>query len=183
MRRALVVIDMLEDFVHGALANPNALGIISGIAELADAIRTEGGLVVFANDAHLPGDYEEALWGQHALAGTPGAAVIAELAPKEADIILPKRFYGSFYETGLDSILRQNGIAGIVLAGQHTNTCVRHTAYEAFCRGYAISVSDDCVAMFGDMTAEEYLKAQGEALAYLAGTYGVTVVSTWQELV
>ena len=68
--------------------------------------------MVYSNDAHLPGDFEERVWGpsRTGVQGSPGARVIAELAPREGDIELPKRFYSSFYETGLDAYLRQNDV-------------------------------------------------------------------------
>jgi nicotinamidase-related amidase len=181
-KTALIVVDMLVDFVTGALANPHAAAIVPNIAELAEAVRQEGGIVVFANDAHLPGDVEEGVWGQHALAGSAGAEVVPELAPKEGDYILPKRFYGSFNQTGLDALLRQNGVDTVIVTGQHTNMCVRHTSYEAFCAGYAIVAPSDCTAMFGEMSPEDYAQAQKEALDYLVMAYGAKVVDSWKEV-
>ena len=52
--KALVVVDMLEDFVHGALANPRAKAIIPPLQELLVHARREGWVRVFANDAHEP---------------------------------------------------------------------------------------------------------------------------------
>ena len=73
MTPAVIVIDMLDDFVTGALANPRSERIIPQIAHLLDQARERGWPVVYANDAHLPGDFEERVWGPHALAGSPGA--------------------------------------------------------------------------------------------------------------
>jgi nicotinamidase-related amidase len=148
MRPAVVIIDMLNDFVTGSLANPRSARIIPGIARLTAAARERGWPVVYANDAHLPGDFEERVWGPHALAGTPGARVIPELAPAEGDVELPKRVYSAFHETGLDAYLRQHGVDTVVLCGQHTNICVRHTAADALYRGYRIIVPPDCVEAF-----------------------------------
>jgi hypothetical protein len=41
-------------------------------------------MVIYGNDAHRPGDFELAVFGEHAMAGTRGASVIAELAPSPA---------------------------------------------------------------------------------------------------
>jgi nicotinamidase-related amidase len=62
--------------------------------------RQEGWLVVFSNDAHMPGDPEPRMWGEHAMAGTHEAEVISPLAPREDDVISPKRVYGAFDFTG-----------------------------------------------------------------------------------
>jgi nicotinamidase-related amidase len=182
-KRAVIVIDMLNDFVTGALANPAGQEITPRLATLLDHARRAGWLVVYANDAHLPGDPEERVWGPHALAGTPGADVIPELAPQPGDVVLPKRFYSSFYETGLASLLRQNGVEEVVLVGQHTNICVRHTSSDAFNNFFAISVPRDGVAMFRlpDHTNEDYDRIQQDALDYLVTCYGANI-TTIEEL-
>jgi len=161
---AVVIVDMLDDFVTGALANPRSARIIPSIATLAAHARERGWPVVYANDAHLPGDFEERVWGPHALAGSPGAGVIGELAPQDGDIELPKRFYSAFHETGLDAVLRQNGVDTIILCGQHTHICVRHTSADALYRGYRIIVPPDAVDSF---TQEDH----DSGLAYLQAIY------------
>jgi nicotinamidase-related amidase len=146
MTRALLVVDMLNDFVTGKIANPRAERIIPNIRELLDQVRDdEDWIVVYANDSHLPGDFELKVWGEHAMAGTEGAEIIAELEADPSDFVLPKRFYSSFHETGLDPLLRQHGVDTIVLTGQHTNICVRHTTADAFFRGYKVIVPRDAV--------------------------------------
>lgn len=178
--KAVIVVDMLNDFVTGELANPRSGAITPNIAALLDAARANGWLVVFGNDAHLPGDPEERVWGPHAMAGTPGADVIEELAPQPGDVVLPKRFYSSFFETGLDSLLRQNDVDEVIITGQHTNICVRHTSSDAFNGGYDITVPDDATAMFEEpgMTDDDYSRQQRDALAYLKKVYGARVMST-----
>ena len=101
--KALIIIDMLDDFVDGALANPKAQAIVPNLQRFLAHAREAGWIVVFSNDAHQPGDPEMAVWGPHAMAGAPGAEVIKALAPREGprEIISPKRFYGAFDGTGL----------------------------------------------------------------------------------
>ena len=79
-RPAILVVDMLNDFVTGALACERGKGIVPATAALLDAAREAGVPVIFCNDAHLPGiDREFELWGEHAIAGSEGAQVIPEL--------------------------------------------------------------------------------------------------------
>jgi nicotinamidase-related amidase len=164
VKPAVVIVDMLDDFVTGSLANPRAERIIANIAELAARARELGWPVIYANDAHLPGDFEERVWGPHALAGSPGARVIERLAPQEGDLELPKRVYSAFHETGLDAYLRQHGVDTVILAGMHTDICVRHTSADALYRGYRIIVPPDAVEAF---TQEEH----DSGLAYLEMAY------------
>mgnify|MGYP000553141899 CR=1 FL=1 len=59
MKTALVVLDMLNDFVDGTLANPAATPVIGNIDQLTAAARSrDDWMVVYANDAHKPGDVE-----------------------------------------------------------------------------------------------------------------------------
>ncbi|HXF71188.1 MAG TPA: isochorismatase family cysteine hydrolase [Actinomycetota bacterium] len=169
--KALVVIDMLNDFVTGKIANPRAERIIPTISDLLGRARAdrEGWLVVYANDAHLPGDFELRVWGEHAMAGTPGAEIIPELAAREGDFVLPKRTYSAFHETGLDPLLRAHGVDTLVLAGQHTNICIRHTTADAFFRGYRVIVPEDAVEAMSEEDHEGGLR-------YLETIYKAEVV-------
>lgn len=182
--KAVIVIDMLNDFVTGSLANPAGEAILPQLVKLLNGAREQGWLVVYANDAHLPGDPEEKVWGPHAMAGTPGADVVPQIAPQEGDAVLPKRFYSSFFETGLASLLRQNDADEVIIVGQHTHICVRHTSSDAFNNGFEISVPSDAVAMFRtpDMSDEDYAAAQKDALDYLVGVYAANI-TTVDELI
>ena len=170
--KALIVIDMLEDFVHGALANPRAEAILEPLQRLLAYARSAGWVIVYSNDAHEPGDPELSIWGEHAMAGTPGAQVIHELEPRpnERELLCPKRAYGAFDGTGLDAQLRSLGIDEVVLAGQHTHICVRHTAYGGLIRGYAITVASDAVCAFEEVDEQD-------ALDYLRSVYGARIAT------
>jgi len=162
---AVIVIDMLNDFVTGNLKCERAQNIIPNIKKLIEAARKNNVTVVYSNDAHYPQDYEVVeKWGSHAIKGTKGAEVISELKPTTKDYIVEKRTYSGFYETGLDPLLRSLGVKTVILIGLHTNMCVRHTAADAFFRGYKIIVAKDGVEAF---TQED----QDSGLKYLEYVY------------
>jgi nicotinamidase-related amidase len=173
--RALIIVDMLNDFVDGKLANPKAQAIIGPLQRLLAHARDEGWVVVFSNDAHQPADPELRVWGEHAMAGTREAEVIEQLAPGEGEIVSPKRVYGAFDFTGLDERLKQRGVDEVVITGQHTHICVRHSSYGALIRGYAITIPRDSVCGFEGVDEDE-------ALAYLEMAYGAKI-TTVDELV
>jgi nicotinamidase-related amidase len=169
--KALVIVDMLDDFVTGALANPCAQRIVEPLARLLEhARRDDGWVVVFSNDAHDPADPELQVWGEHAMAGSAGARVISELEPQPGpdEIVSPKRAYGAFDGTGLDEQLRALGIDEVVVCGQHTHICVRHSSYGALIRGYRVTVPRDAVCAFDGVDEDE-------ALDYLVMAYGATI--------
>jgi nicotinamidase-related amidase len=170
--KALVIIDMLDDFVDGALANPRARAIVPPLQRLLEHARRAGWVVVFSNDAHQPGDPELKVWGEHAMAGSAGAQVISDLEPRPGarELISPKRAYGAFDGTGLDEQLRGLGVDEVVLAGQHTHICVRHSSYGALIRGYEITIPADAVCAFEGVD-------ENDALDYLRDTYAARITS------
>jgi nicotinamidase-related amidase len=173
--KALIIVDMLKDFVDGELANPRAHRIIGPLERLLEYARASGWVVVFSNDAHKPGDPELKVWGEHAMEGTPGARVINELAPRDGEIVSPKRTYGAFDETGLAEELRERGVDEVVITGQHTHICVRHSSYGALRNGFDITIPRDAVCAFEGVDEDD-------ALEYLKMAYGANV-TTVDELV
>ena len=170
--KALIIVDMLKDFVDGQLANPRSERIVAPLGRLLSHARENGWVVVFSNDAHQPGDPELKVWGDHAMAGDPGAEVIDELAPREGanEIVSPKRAYGAFDGTGLEEELRDRGVDEVVITGQHTHICVRHSSYGALIRGFDVTIPRDAVCAFEGVDEDE-------ALEYLEKTYGARVTT------
>ncbi len=163
---AILVVDMLNDFVTGALTCDRGKAIVPATAELLDAARAAGVPVIFCNDAHIKGiDRELKLWGDHAIAGTPGAQVIPELKVSDKDYVVPKRRYSGFFQTDLDILLTELGVRTVVMTGLHTHMCVRHTSADAYCLGYDVVVAKEATNSF---TEEDYLNG----LAYLKTCYG-----------
>jgi nicotinamidase-related amidase len=172
---AIILVDMLNDFVTGELKVKRAENVVAPLQRLVVAARKNDVPVIYSNDAHYPQDVEVTRkWGNHAIKGTPGAEVIRELKPEEGkDYIVEKRTYSGFYETGLDSLLRSlykgDAVKTVVLGGLHTHMCVRHTAADAFFRGYHIIIAKDGVEAF---TAED----QEQGLKYLENVYNAKIM-------
>ncbi|MDY6984859.1 MAG: isochorismatase family cysteine hydrolase [Candidatus Thermoplasmatota archaeon] len=170
--KALLVIDMLNDFLTGSLKCERAFHIVPEIKKVSDAFREQGLPVVYCNDAHIKGiDREISMWGEHAMAGTRGAEVIEELAPQTGDYIVPKRRYSCFFGTELDMLLRELGVDEVVLTGLHANLCVRHTAADAYFLGYGVTVLSDCTEA---LSQEDY----DSGLEYIRKYYGAKVMDS-----
>ena len=173
--KAVITIDMLNDFVTGDLKCERANRIIPNLKKLIEAARKQSIPVIYSNDAHFPEDAEVVhKWGKHAIKGTKGAEVIPQLKPTEKDYIVEKRTYSGFYETGLDPLLRSlyqgEGVKTVILSGLHTNICVRHTAADAFFRGYRIVIAKDGVEAF---TQEDHK----QGLQYLEYVYNAKIMT------
>ncbi len=177
---AVLVIDMLNDFVTGKLRCERADRIIPNLKKFLAEARKEGVPVIYAGDAHLKEDFELRIWGEHAMKGTKGAEVIPDLKPELSDYLFEKRTYSAFFETGLDQLLRGLGVTKLYITGLHTNICDRHTSADAFFRGYDLVILEDGVEAFEE-------KAHKEGLEYLKTNYGAEiktteeVIKTWQK--
>jgi len=169
---AVIVIDMLNDFVTGPIASPRVNHIIQPIKDLCDKARAQGNpRKSTANDSHTPEiDKEFKVWGPHAVEGTKGAEVIDELKPQKGDFIIPKKTYSGFYETTLELVLRELGVDTVVITGWQADCCCRHTSADAFFRGFGIVVPKETT----DTTTEEGYVG---GLEYIKNIYGGEIVS------
>jgi len=169
VKPAVVVIDMINDFVTGVFKNERAEKIIPNVEQLLNFAREKKISVVYVNDAHLPNvDTEFDVWPQHAVAGTWGAQVVDELKPEKGDFVFQKRRYSAFQGTGLDQLLRELKVDTLILTGVVTDICIQHTAADAFFTGYKIIVPEDCVEAINEQT-------QKAALDYLKRVYGCKI--------
>jgi nicotinamidase-related amidase len=171
-RYAILVNDMLDDFIHGKLRSERVKDIIPQIRMLLNIARQRKIPIFYCNDEHLQIDPEIRLWGEHAMKGTKGAKVIEELEPSIGDYIIPKRTYGSFDGTNLERALASTyggrGANTLIITGIHTHICVKHTAYGAFIRGYNTIIAEDGVNAF---TEKDHL----EGLEYIHNNYGASM--------
>jgi len=171
VKTAIVVIDMLNDFVTGSLKCKRAPRIIPNIQRLLNFARKKGIPIIYTNDTHLPGiDEEFELWPQHAVVGTKGAEAIEELKPKKGDYVIQKRRYSAFFGTYLDLLLRELKVDTLVLVGLVTNVCIQNTAADAFFRGYRIIVPEDCVEAINE-------EAQKSGIEYMKTIYGCKITN------
>jgi nicotinamidase-related amidase len=164
-RYAVLIVDMLNDFVYGKIKCDRAVPMIPRTGELVDSAHDAGVPVFYVNDAHVRRDFEMYRWGEHAMRGTQGARVIKELRPGKKDSQIPKRTYSSFFDTRLQRELERThdgkGANTLVLSGLHADCCVRHTCADGFFRGYETIVAEDAVESFTELayrTGLQYVK-------------------------
>ena len=172
MKRAVLVIDVIHDFVYGKFGSERSASILPRLKSLLEYARDAGVPVVYVTDAHLPvGDGEFEVWGEHAVEGSEGAEIVGEVKPGEGDFRVLKRRYSCFYATGLDALLRELGVDAVVLTGLVTDICIQHTAADAFFRGYDVLVPRDCVEAVSD-------ESQEGSLGYMERMYGAEITSS-----
>lgn len=165
MRKALLVIDMLKDFIYpeGALyCGSQGQALIPFIKEKIAAFRLAGDRVIFICDRHETDDVEFKRFPAHCIAGTTGAEVIEELQFDGYDEnITGKQRYSGFFNTDLEEQLED--IDEITVVGVCTNICVFFTVEELCNRDKKVIVYREAVASF-DNEAHEYALKQMETV-------------------
>ena len=72
--------------------------------------------------------------------------IVDELQPQAGDIVIYKNRYSGFYNTTLETALRQRGVDTIVVVGATTSVCVDSTVRDAVFRDLHCLVLEDCTA-------------------------------------
>jgi len=168
--RALLVIDMLNDFVleDGALPMPQAKKIVPRINELIGEFRRRGEPILFICDAHTKDDEEFCFWPPHCVKGSRGAELFADIDRENEPLVGTTRYSG-FFGTDIDAQLRALGVDTLYLAGVATDICIIWTAADAYLRGYHIVVPRDAVSGITP-------KRHEAALRYMHETIGASIV-------
>jgi nicotinamidase-related amidase len=74
------------------------------------------------------------------------AAIVDELVPEPGDVRVDKFRISGFWDTPLDSILRNLGITTLLFAGVNIDQCVMCTLQDANFLGYDCILIEDCAA-------------------------------------
>ena len=74
-----------------------------------------------------------------------GYEFVAEVAPREGDVLLPKKHPSAFFGTALCSHLIDLAVDTVVVTGCTTSGCVRGTVADAFSLNFKVAVPFDCV--------------------------------------
>lgn len=156
-RHAILVIDMLNDFVgeKAPLRCPGGETIIPDLQKLFKWVRgreNDDVHLVHIQEAHRKNDADFRVRPVHAVKGTWGSDFIPELYPEENEYIVQKRRHSGFAHTDLDLYLREENIDTVVVTGVWTNVCVRSTATDALANAYkVITLSDGCASKTEEM--------------------------------
>ena len=155
----LIVVDVQNCFISGALAVPHGEEVVAIINKIAPAFEN----VVLTQDWHPPGHASfastypgrkpfetiklaygnQVLWPDHCVRGTLDAALAENLNIPQAELIVRKGVhrdvdsYSAFEEanrrtpTGLRGYLQEKGIKRVFVSGLATDFCVAWTALDA----------------------------------------------------
>ena len=169
---ALVIIDMQRDFLESggfgeALGNDvsQLQKIVPTLKQILEIFRDRNLPICYTVEGHQPnlsdcppsklkrgksplkiGD--ESTMGRILILGEPGNDIIPELQPLSDETVIPKPGKGAFYNTSLESWLKQKGITHLLITGVTTEVCVQTTMREANDRGYECLLVEDATASY-----------------------------------
>jgi nicotinamidase/pyrazinamidase len=173
MKKALVVVDMLNDFVKegGALYFPESQDIIPHIKKKIEEYRLNRLPIIWLCDRHSSNDKEFDRFPAHCISGSEGAQIIDELKPLRHDdeTVIYKKRYSGWYDTSLSDHIADGKIRAIEVVGVCTSICVMDTVGGAANRDMDITVPKNCVA---DFDAEMHEMA----LTRMENLYGAKIV-------
>ena len=154
MSRALLVIDVQNEYFTGALPITHPAGHLKQILEAMDAAAGRVPTVVVQH--HFP-QPDKPFFQK----GTPGWELHPEVAARPRDQLIEKTLPGSFTDTPLESWLRDRGVTTVTIAGYMTHMCCDTTARQAVHRGFTVEFLRDATGTLalsnaaGEVTAEE----------------------------
>lgn len=123
MKKLLVVIDMQNDFVYGALGTKEAAAILPAVQAALQSARKEGDEIVFTRDTHeenyLATQEGKNLPVPHCIKGTDGWQIVDGL--HRGELVFDKPTFGS---EQLASFVSENGFDEVTLVGVCTDICV-----------------------------------------------------------
>ena len=171
-RTALLIIDMQRDFLEPGgfgetLGNDvtRLQAAVKPLQAVLAAARAAGLLVIHTREGHRP-DLSDAPpakvergspslrigapgpMGRILIRGEPGHDIVPELYPIDGEPVIDKPGKGAFYQTDLESMLKNRAIKNLLVAGVTTEVCVNTTVREANDRGYRCLVPEDCCGSY-----------------------------------
>lgn len=159
MKKALLVIDVQNEYFTGKLPVSYPSGSLDNIVRAMDAASGHGVPVIIVQHAAI---------AQNAPVfkkGSPGWELHPDIARRPHDLLIEKTLPGSFTNTNLETWLRANNIDTVVIAGYMTQMCCDTTARQAFHLGFNVEFLSDATGTLaikndaGSVTDEELHRA------------------------
>jgi nicotinamidase-related amidase len=154
MSRALLVIDVQNEYFTGALPITHPAGHFDRILSVMDAAAGKIPTVVIQHHFAQP----DAPFFRK---GSPTWELHPEVAARPRDLLVEKTLPGSFTGTPLEAWLREQGVETVAIAGYMTHMCCDTTARQAVHRGFRVEFLSDATGTLplsnsaGSVTAEE----------------------------
>ena len=164
--KILVVVDMQNDFIDGALGSPEAQAIVPKVKEKIEQYVANGDKIFYTADTHFEESYEETMEGQklpvlHCVHGTHGWQIADGLYVPNAPLVCKTTF--GLWDIGqrLDGLANGEWIESIEIIGLCTSICVISNAMliKSWFENTPIMVDSSCCACVTPESHENALNA------------------------
>jgi nicotinamidase-related amidase len=145
---ALLIIDMINEFSFPGAETmfPDVISMAERLAMLKQRVKEAGFPVIYVNDnfGTWQSDFRK-LVARCLEEPCRGQEVTKLLRPEEDDYFVLKPKHSGFYATPLELLLAYLKVGRLILTGVAGNSCVLHTAADAYMREFELVVPADCV--------------------------------------
>lgn len=185
-RTALLAVHMQGDVVtpEGAFGGLFAemvekAGVIEKAASLIEAARDAGATIAYARvvftEGHPELDANSPIWNMVSevgclVDGSPGAAIVPQLAPAEGDVVVNHHRNDPTFESSLLDDLRERGISTVVVFGVATNVSVEAVARSLADRRFRVLVVEDACTAATDAAHSASIETLGLLTAGVTST-------------
>lgn len=176
MKRALLIIDVQNEYFTGGLPVSHPSGSFDNILAVTDAAHRAGMPTAVVRHGSAAPDAPLFRKGSHEW------ELHADIAARPYDILIDKEWPDSFHGTGLRGWLTDVNADTVVIAGYMTQMCCQTTASRAWHLGYKVEFIADATGTLdregiaGSVTADELYRA---VIATLTRYADVTNTTDW----
>lgn len=159
MKRALLVIDVQNEYFTGKLPVTYPNVSLDKILEVMETANRSNIPIIVIQHTATQND------SKTFVKGSKEWVLHEEISKRKYDYLIEKNLPGSFTDTNLESVLRNNGIDTVVICGYMTQMCCDTTSRQAFHMGFSVEFLSDATGTLdisnyaGDIMAEELHKA------------------------
>ena len=176
---ALLVIDLQNEFVKPEWTPywvPESTKIVPKINQLIDFCRQKSIPIIFTlfSDTYfyydsqnyckfMPNRFNSLKIDQSSY--FKNSELFKDVHYEQTDIVIKKPSYGAFYDTPLETILKNLGKGTVIICGTLTNFCCGTTARQAYERGFKVVFGSDVTATDDPEMQEPELKVLRKGFA------------------
>jgi nicotinamidase-related amidase len=172
-KSVLIIVDMQDEFVKPHWTPfwiPDATRQVERMKTLIASCRERGIPIIYTAVAYTHFRQDRPITGdlmpnRYPELGIEDPAIFRdghiwdEIAPVAGDFVIYKPSYGAFYDTPLETILRNLGKDTIIICGTLTNYCCGMTARQGYERGFKVVLGSDVTSTNDPVMHEAELKA------------------------
>ncbi|WP_227938810.1 cysteine hydrolase family protein [Alkalihalobacillus deserti] len=176
MSTALIIIDIQNDyFPNGKMELSNPVKVANNAGEILEWFRQNNKDNIF-HVQHISDDEGIGFF----LPNTEGVKINEAVLPIEEENIIIKHTPNSFFNTDLESKLKENGVTKLVIVGMMTHMCVDATVRAAMELGFESTLIEDACTTTDLAYQGKIVPAEQVHYAFISALNGIyaNVIST-----